>query len=119
MLDSTDDSVVVRQVLQECLEHRMSDISEDCYCAGWLNNLEHSLFNLMLKGGGDFGAGSVSAKDADEMKVLAKLSDSWIIWDDGCKAIPLNEWIVKYNDAEAILAETYPSVSPVFCPEEW
>jgi hypothetical protein len=52
MLDSTDDSVVVRQVLQECLEHRMSDISEDCYCAGWLNNLEHSLFNLMLKAEG-------------------------------------------------------------------
>lgn len=113
------DEPAVRKVLQQCLANRMSEISEECYCAQWLDNLEYSLFCLMLKGGGEFGQDEVSAEDAVALRCLAKLSDSWIVWDDGEKAMPLAEWIQKYNSAETNIQKSHPSFIPTYCPEDW
>lgn len=42
----------------------MSDLSEDCWCAGWLSGTEFALWELANAGGGLWGMGVVTATDA-------------------------------------------------------
>jgi hypothetical protein len=61
----------------------MSGISEDGYCAGWLIDWEHSLWECAFLGqeDRDFGGAPVSPWALEQLRTLAKASDSWWVWD--------------------------------------
>ncbi|HEX8427612.1 hypothetical protein [Hymenobacter sp.] len=79
----------------------MSDISERCYYAGWLQNLEYVLWNAVLMGPRKYGHGTITREDISELIFLSNRIDSWIVMDDETEetAIALGVWRVKYlND---------------------
>lgn len=87
-----DDGLVAR--LEE-LERLMSDISEDCWCAGWLHGNEHALFRKVFLGDPPrYGMGEVRQVDLDRLKFLAGSTGCWIEWrrDDGPVPIALADF---------------------------
>lgn len=61
----------------------MCDISQRCWCAGWLMGLEYSLWNIVNAGRAvRFGDGEVTPEEVAEMRRLYEACDGWWIWDD-------------------------------------
>lgn len=84
---------------QKLLLCRMEDMSEDYWCAGWLQNLEYSLWSFVVDGPGGFGLGYVDQQQADELRQLAEDAGGWWVWDmtEGRKFVPLDEWREMYR----------------------
>lgn len=72
----------------------MSDISEDCYCAGWMNGLEFAIWSAMQDGDLRYGMGEMDADQLERCRMLAKELDGWVIWfdDDYDESLPVDEW---------------------------
>ncbi len=85
------------------LARRMSDISEECYCAGWLMGLEFTLWQFVQDGPGEWGMGRVSAGDVETLKRLAEKAGGWIVWREnvGETFVPMAEWLVEFAAGEA------------------
>lgn len=76
----------------------MGDISERCYYAGWIKNLEYVLWDAINSGQRTFGHGTISDNDIRTLKTLADKSNSWIVFHDNSEetAIDLNTWTLKF-----------------------
>jgi hypothetical protein len=77
----------------------MSELSERCYCAGWLDGLEFTLWDYVC---GQSNSGVWSMIEPDELTQLTKLAASiggWIFWhpDHAATFIPLAEWLEMYR----------------------
>lgn len=72
----------------------MSDISEDCYCAGWMMGLEFAIWAALQDGDHRYGMGKMDAEQLEICRELAKELNGWIIWvdDDTDPALPIAEW---------------------------
>lgn len=81
------------------LMQRMSDLSEDCYCAGWLIGCEYTLWHFVLTGPGDWGQSRVAREDIDAMRALSEKCGGWVAWRDdiGNVFVPLAEWLSMYT----------------------
>lgn len=77
------------------LEQRLSNISEDGYCAGWMHGLEFSMWDIIFKGAERrYGGRRIYQEDIDEIKELAEQEGIWPWWPNWNKgsypvAIPL------------------------------
>ena len=85
------------------LEDLISSISEECYCAGWLVEIEFWLWEIVSSGASDdvpFGQYWVLAS---ELVILRELSDrigGWISWSDASRSVEfvkMEEWLAKYD----------------------
>ncbi len=76
------------------LAELMGDISEDCYCAGWMMGLEHALWAMVLGGPREYGMGEVTEEQVARLKQLSDACGGWIVWSegDGETFVPLEEW---------------------------
>lgn len=82
--------------LATALESLMSDLSEECWCAGWLVDTEYAVWDLMHGdltswGQGPFG----TVEDAvAPIRAVAELAGLWIVWRDGPGqvAVDLDGW---------------------------
>ena len=79
---------------QRELYETMSDISEDCYCAGWMMGLEFALWGALQDGDRQYGMGEMDAKQLEKCRELARDLDGWIVWvdDDTDPDLPAKEW---------------------------
>jgi hypothetical protein len=98
---SNDVDKELRSYRKNHLLELMQDVSEEAYCAGWLDRLEFMLWEMVTgtyKHEG-FGFLSVSrlANEIAEMKRLSALVDGWWIWDDGNKFVSLAEWLPRFE----------------------
>lgn len=87
-----NDSVRVtlpRKTARSILWQLMSDLSEDCWCAGWMVGTERDLWRLAVAGGGTWGQGSVSQEQALTLLRLAYALNEWPKLDSW---VPLDEW---------------------------
>ena len=84
---------------QQLLAKFMSDISEKCYCAGWMHNLEYTLWKSVLYGEMKYGRDIISSNEISELIRLAKECNSWIIFDElnDETAIELSAWELLYE----------------------
>ncbi len=82
----------------------MSDISERCYYAGWMQHLEYHLWYAVLHGPMRYGQDHITQEDITELKELANSCQSWIIFEEEERAIDLDQWIDVY--AKALLNHT-------------
>ena len=84
---------------QLLLADYMSDISERCYYASWIENLEYALWDAVLHGERKYGHDSIYQKDIERLKILSKSANAWIIFDDETdeKAMDLNVWEQKFK----------------------
>lgn len=73
----------------------MSTISEDGYCAGWLCNLEYSLWVIAHHGGGKFGQSEVTSQQADDLLWLADYLGGWVVWtnEEQETFVTMDQWL--------------------------
>lgn len=96
-------------IVDPCLtpdQHRLrdliSDMSETCWSAGWLEETEFDVWRLATEGGtwGRCSAAEIDAQLA-EVITLSKELGVWVVWSGrpGCdnEPVPLSDWQVRYN----------------------
>lgn len=83
----------------EVLIFRMKQLSEDIYCASWLNDLEFRVWDMAFGGENTLGDTPVTDRMAKSFRDIAALADGWWVWpdtvgEDGSDAIfiPMNRW---------------------------
>lgn len=83
---------------QELLAIFMSVISEKCYYAGWMLNLEYALWDSVLYGERKYGHDFIILKDIETLKLLSTEADCWIFFNDVLEetAIDLKSWEEKF-----------------------
>jgi len=96
---------------QQYLADAMSEISEDCWCAGWLIGLEFDLWQALAEGPREYGAGKIGAGDIARLRLLSDECGGWIAWrraedprDSGEEFVPIGEWRARYAEARAARA---------------
>lgn len=79
---------------QRELYDTMSDISEDCYCAGWMMGLEYAIWGALQDGDRRYGRGEMDAEQLERCRRLSQELDGWVIWvdDDDVPELPNEEW---------------------------
>ena len=74
----------------------MSGISEECWCAGWMHNLEYMLWDAVTGRRKNL----CSLEEIEQLKYLSEKCGGWIIWDEqarGEKFVPKQEWLRLYE----------------------
>jgi len=86
---------------QSQLANLMIDISERCYSAGWMADLEYILWYAVINGQRKYGHGIIPQDDIDELQKLSKACYAWIYFDDENEetAINLDIWVLIFEKA--------------------
>ncbi|MBO9674700.1 MAG: hypothetical protein J7577_14730 [Sphingobacteriaceae bacterium] len=81
------------------LAHFMSEISEHCYAAGWMKNLEYVLWHAAINGKRKYGQSYVTEDDIAKLIKLSTDANAWIVYDDEKEetALSLSEWTEKFK----------------------
>jgi hypothetical protein len=62
----------------------ISDISEDCWCAGWLDGCEWSLLDALDGGPREWGQGLITAEQLANLRSIREACDGgWVRWVEG------------------------------------
>lgn len=95
--------------LQRLLLNYISELSEEYYCAGWLDSIEFQLWDLLQQNYEDiikvdFWRKRVDKEELQDMRFLAQTTNCWAIWDEEKEemTIPLDQWIPKYESWKAL-----------------
>jgi len=65
---------------QELLQ-LISDLSEEAYCAGWMDGLEFDLWSAVLNGPIKYGHLQITPEHINQLKRLAHECGGWIYFD--------------------------------------
>jgi hypothetical protein len=96
---------------QRALYQLMSDISENCYCAGWMHGNEYTLWKMVADPTASrrYGQSEVTDEEIAELKAISDDIGGWIRWHDdedepdlgaeewGPRFEPLAEWQARYE----------------------
>lgn len=84
---------------QKLLANLMSEVSERCYCAGWMQNLEYVLWEALVNGERKYGQDTITQQDINSLKELSEMTNSWIVFDDILDEMPLDlsAWKEKFQ----------------------
>jgi hypothetical protein len=67
---------------QLALAEYMSDLSEEAYCAGWMDGLEYALWQVVLGERSDYGQTTFTSKHATDLRRLSASCGGWILFDE-------------------------------------
>jgi hypothetical protein len=81
------------ELAKDTLLRMMRDMSEDYWCAGWLRDLEFTLWAALTGGSRKFGLGEIEERDLARMKRLHELCGGW--W-----TLPQGEELVRFVTTE-------------------
>ena len=83
---------------QRELYELMSEISEDCYCAGWMIGLEHAIWGALQDGDRRYGMGVMDEVQLEKVRALSKKLNGWIVWidDDDAPGLPIDKWGARF-----------------------
>lgn len=94
--------------LEHALYTAMSDVSETLYAAGWMKDAEHDIWRLMREGGTwGMGCACTVADALAAIKALSEQTGTWIVWNDGPEAVPLERWALRYGARMDARAHAY------------
>lgn len=83
----------------------MSDISEDCWCAGWMSGNEFSLWCLVSNPSASrqYGQRAICERDRSRLAALAKEIGGWVYWhdDEYEPTLPRAEWGPRFIAMDA------------------
>ncbi len=84
---------------QQELADYMSRISERCYTASWMKNLEYILWHAISSGPRKYGQDFITSIDIQELLQLSINCNSWIIFDEMLEeiALSLTDWERKFS----------------------
>ncbi|MEU6549000.1 hypothetical protein ABZ915_01765 [Streptomyces sp. NPDC046915] len=86
---------------QRALAEVMSEVSELAYRAGWMRGCEFDVWRLLHEGG-NWGMADAEqlAPLLAEVRAARDRAGCWIVWGDddpGEQAVPLAEWLPRYE----------------------
>lgn len=86
--------------IERALADIMSDISEECYCAGWMEHLEYVLWDAVINGERKYGRELIDAAKIKRLKELSEACGCWIYFDEVSEetSMPINAWQKKYSE---------------------
>ena len=78
----------------------MSDLSEESYCAGWMQGLEYALWQVLVDGRSAYGRVTFTSVHADRLRRLSELCGGWIVFDDVTEEtfVPLSDWEARFSE---------------------
>lgn len=81
------------------LHNFMSEISERCWSAGWMHNLEYVLWDVLTNGERKYGQSFITGEDINTLKQLSEEANCWIVFDDQLEeiAIDVKAWQIKFS----------------------
>jgi hypothetical protein len=91
---------------QAKLYQLMSDISEDCWFAGWMMGNEYAIWECMHSGDLRYGFTEMDDALLNQVRELGKQLQGWIVWDDASGDVAfvnVTEWmgrLQKLKDLE-------------------
>ena len=88
---------------QLALADRMSEISEEAFCAGWMSGLEYDLWRIVVAGSGTYGWFALDGAIIAELRALSDACGGWIVFDDQTEEtfVPREEWNQRFRANEA------------------
>ena len=88
---------------QKELAQAISEISEKCYCAGWLKNLEYVLWDALKNGERNYVQDRITKPEIKNLKQLSRVANSWIYFnnDEDELAILLDQWKILNHETLA------------------
>jgi hypothetical protein len=88
------------ELAQDLLSRMMCDISEDCFCAGWMNELEYDLWEALESGNRSYGMCEIRERDMARLKRLHELAGGWWIFPVGgdLHFVTTQEWLSIYAE---------------------
>lgn len=89
---------------QRNLADFMSKLSEKCYSAQWMENLEYVLWSATINGPKKYGQALISKANIDQLTQLSKICNCWILFDNIVEetAVDLAEWSRRYSEAVSL-----------------
>jgi hypothetical protein len=85
---------------QKHLAEFMSEISEQCYCAGWMKDLEYVLWDALESGERTYGKCTITSEEISRLKALSDKSKSWIYFHEEHEeiALALDVWGNQFQE---------------------
>jgi len=89
---------------QKILADLMSEISERCYSADWMADLEYVLWDAVTSGPRKYGHDTISQSDISALKKCSDKANSWIFFDDDTEetGLSISDWIQKFKATIAV-----------------
>ena len=84
---------------QRALAEYMSGLSEEAYCAGWMQGLEYALWQVVLDRRSIYGRLVFTAEHADNLRRLSASCRGWILFDDDREEtwVSRSDWEIRYS----------------------
>ena len=85
---------------QYALAQYMSELSEEAYCAGWMDGLEYALWQVVLDQRRAYGRLVFTSDHVLKLRSLSEASGGWIIFDDDLEETWLSapDWNARFQD---------------------
>jgi hypothetical protein len=90
---------------QRALADYMSELSEQAFHAGWMQDLEHALWRAVLEGPFRYGHLELAAVHVERLRELREACEGWIRFDETKEEsfVPSAEWKNRlYDRARAL-----------------
>jgi hypothetical protein len=108
-LDTLTLNTLTEDEIKDFMTQLASDISERCYCAGWMDSTEYTLWKAVEAGSSmRWGMGEISKAEAAILQLLAERLGMWFDprpnaeteYPCGEYFMPLAEWEELYQASE-------------------
>lgn len=86
------------------LYDRMSAISEDCFCAGWIIGNEYDIWHALQQGDPSPLHRRMSPRLLRLCQALSVEAGGWIYWVDGPLFAPMKEWLTMVDERRKLAA---------------
>ena len=98
MAESTE--VSAHQLAVQELIDCISEISEEAYCASWMDAVEFALWRRMCEGPGRYGRAQIDQARIQMLRDLSQRCGGWVYWNDETDEtfIPMREWEELYDE---------------------
>lgn len=87
---------------REKLRQLISDLSNEHWCASWLDGCEFELWHFVVNGPGRWGLLDITQGQIEELRRLSDEVGGWFTWPDddnvhGALFVPMGEWLAMYQ----------------------
>jgi hypothetical protein len=86
----------------------MSQISEDCFCAGWIGGNEYEVWHALQYGDPWPANRRMSPRLLRLCQSLSTKIDGWIYWSDGPYFAPMTQWLAMVDERRKLAAPPKP-----------
>lgn len=90
---------------QHDLYDRMSEISEDCFCASWIYDNEYNIWDAIVNGDTSPAYPRMKPRLLRRCQLLSMEIGGWIYWTDGPQFVPMAQWLEMVNARRKLAAD--------------